>query len=59
MVAAVRRGASLRAVAERFRVSLWTVQTWVARAGDQRLDRVDWSDQPRGGRRENASTPAR
>ncbi|MDB5309369.1 MAG: hypothetical protein JWO38_3571, partial [Gemmataceae bacterium] len=32
MVAAVRRGASLRAVAEQFRVSLWTVQTWVARA---------------------------
>jgi hypothetical protein len=25
-----------------------TVQRWVARAGDQRLDRVDWSDRPCG-----------
>jgi hypothetical protein len=50
---------SLRSVAERFRVSLRTVQVWVARAGDQRLDRVDWSDRPRGGRRERASTPSR
>ncbi|MDB5309420.1 MAG: hypothetical protein JWO38_7416, partial [Gemmataceae bacterium] len=32
MVAAVRRGASLRSVAEQFRVSLRTVQIWVARA---------------------------
>jgi transposase-like protein len=44
MVEAVRAGDSLRQVADRFGVSLPTVQRWVARAGDQRLDRVDWSD---------------
>ena len=41
----VRQGASLRAVARRARVSLDTVQRWVARAEGQRLDRVDWTDQ--------------
>jgi len=46
MVAAVRRGASLRTVARRFRVSLLTVQRWVQRANGRRLDRVDWSDRP-------------
>ena len=46
MVAAVRRGAALRAVARQFRVSLLTVQRWVQRAGAQRLDRVDWGDRP-------------
>lgn len=46
MVAAVRRGTSLRAVARRFHVSLLTVQRWVQRAGRRRLDRVDWSDRP-------------
>lgn len=45
MVAAVHAGQSLRAVARSFRVSLRTVQRWVARAGQQRLDRVDWADQ--------------
>lgn len=45
MVAAVRRGASLRAVARRFHVSLQTVQRWVQRANGQRLDRVHWRDQ--------------
>jgi len=44
MVAAVRQGASQRAVARRFGVSLDTVQRWVWRAADQRLDRVDWTD---------------
>ncbi len=44
MVAAVRKGRSLRAVARHFRVSLSVVQRWVQRAGDQRLDRVDWTD---------------
>jgi hypothetical protein len=44
MVAAVQAGQSLRAVARTFRVSLPTVQRWVARAGRQRLDRVDWAD---------------
>lgn len=48
MVEAVRRGASLRAVARRFQVSLLTVQRWVQRARGCRLDRVDWSDRPAG-----------
>jgi len=48
MVEAVRAGDSLRQVAARFGVSLPTVQRWVARAGEQRLDRVDWSDRPCG-----------
>jgi len=50
MVAAVRAGASLRAVARRFAVSLRTVQVWVARARGQRLDRVEWRSRPRGRR---------
>lgn len=48
MVQAVRRGASLRQVADQFGVALATVQRWVARAADQRLDRVDWADRPCG-----------
>lgn len=56
MVSQVRRGVSLRAVAKACRVSLRTVQVWVARAGDERLDRVDWSDRPRGGRRAAQAT---
>jgi hypothetical protein len=58
MVAAARQGNSLRSVAKQFRVSLRTVQVWVARTKGQRLDRIDWSDQPRGGRREACSTSA-
>jgi hypothetical protein len=45
MVRAVRRGASLRAVARRFHVSPTTVQRWVERARGQRLDRIDLRDQ--------------
>lgn len=48
MVAAVRRKTPMREVARRFRVALSTVQLWVARAGDRRLDRVDWSDRTDG-----------
>jgi putative transposase len=48
MVEAVRRGVPLRQVADQFGVALRTVQRWVARAGDQRLDRVDWTDHPCG-----------
>lgn len=59
MVAAVRRGLSLRQAAKRFGVSLRTVQVWVARAAGQRLDRIDWLDRPRGGRRESCATPTR
>jgi len=36
----------LRAAARRARVSLHTVQRWVARAADTRLDRVVWTDRP-------------
>ena len=52
-------GSSPRKVAERLGVSLRTVQVRVARAGGQRPDRIDWSDRPRGGRREGSATPAR
>ena len=58
MVAAVRRGESLRAVARRFHVGLATVAHWVARAKGQRLDRVDWSDRSRAPRRTRRTTTA-
>src|SRR3954463_10892934 len=45
MVAAVRRGQSLRTVARQFGVGVATVAHWVERAKGLRLDRVDWSDQ--------------
>jgi len=51
MVSQVRCGVAQRVVARDCGVSLRTVQVWVARAGRARLDRVDWSDRPRGGRR--------
>jgi hypothetical protein len=44
MVAAVRKGRSLRWVARQFGVGVATVASWVKRAEGQRLDRVDWSD---------------
>jgi hypothetical protein len=47
MVAAVRRGQSQRSVARAYRVSLCQVQYWVRRAGDARLDRVDFDDRSR------------
>ena len=47
MVAAVRRGQSLRAVAGQFGVGVATVAYWVERAKGQRLDRIDWSDRSR------------
>ena len=40
-------------------MSLSTVQYWVRRAGNQRADRVDWDDAPRGGRRAARATPQR
>ena len=43
MVAEVRAGVSLRAVAHKFGVTLNTVQRWVARAGSEPLNQVDWS----------------
>jgi hypothetical protein len=47
MVAAVRRGQPLRAVAKKFGVGVATVAHWVERAKGQRLDRVDFSDRSR------------
>jgi putative transposase len=47
MIAAVRRGQSLRAVARAFAVGVATVAHWAERAKGQRLDRVDWSDRLR------------
>lgn len=51
MVALVQAGRSRRSVARAFHVSLATVQLWVARAGDQPLDDVDWSDRTSARRR--------
>ena len=51
MVSAVRHGASISEAARGFRVSRATVRFWVDRAGNRRLDRVDWSDRPSGRRR--------
>ena len=50
MVGEVRRGASRRAVAEKFGVSKSQVDRWVERAHGKRLDRVDWADRPLGPR---------
>ncbi len=58
MVAAVRSGSSLRSVARLFHVSLDTVQRWVERAGNRRLDRVVWSDAPDGPRQAHNRTDA-
>jgi transposase len=44
MVAAVRKGQSLRVVADQFGVGVATVALWAQRAKGQRLDRVEWSD---------------
>jgi hypothetical protein len=44
MVAAVRKGQSLRRVARQFGGGVATAASWVKRAEGQRLDRVDWSD---------------
>lgn len=44
MVAAVRQGQSLRAVARQFRVSAATVKFWFDRSRGKRLDRADFSD---------------
>lgn len=48
---AIRRGASVRKVAKRFGVAHSTAEHWVARAVDQRLDRVDFASRRRGPRR--------
>jgi transposase len=48
IVSFVSKGHSLRKAARRFAVSLCTVQRWVARAGDRRLDRLEFSDRSGG-----------
>jgi len=50
MVSAVRKGTSIRQAAKRFGVARATVQYWLSRAGDARLDRVDFGERPRGPR---------
>ena len=58
MVVAVRQGTTVRAVAKRFGVAHSVVQYWVARAADQRLDRIDFATRRRGPRRPaNKVTP--
>lgn len=41
----MRRGQSIRSVAQTFRVSKTTVERWVNHAKGKRLDRVDWNTQ--------------
>ena len=48
MVESVRRGVPMRAVARAHQVSLSTVQRWVSRASEERLDRATWEDRPSG-----------
>ena len=48
----------MRAVARRFRVSLWHVQRWVKRVDGQRLDRADFTDRPDGCQRSPRRTSA-
>jgi putative transposase len=59
MVAAVRQGLKVRAVARRFHVSRPTVDRWVQRAKGKRLDRVDFSDHPGGCHHAANRTPER
>ena len=58
MVAAVRRGASQRSVANEFGVTLGIVQRWVARAKGRRLDRADWTELPPNPKRTRRTKPA-
>jgi transposase len=51
MVAAVRRGRSLRAVARRFGVGVRTAASWVGRATGRRPHRVDGRDRCRAPKR--------
>ncbi|MDR2440335.1 MAG: hypothetical protein LBE12_13325, partial [Planctomycetaceae bacterium] len=44
MVRLVRDGQSRRSVVRQFNVSEKQVRYWCVRAGDHRLDRVDWTD---------------
>jgi hypothetical protein len=46
-------------VARRFQVSLALAHKWFHRAAGKRLDRVDWTDRPRGSPKPPQRTPAR
>ena len=48
MVEAVRRGKSFQRVANEYHVAKSTVEFWVKRAKDKRLDRTDWADRSAG-----------
>src|SRR5262249_43294647 len=58
MIRMVREGKSQRAVAQKFRVSLHTVQRWWARAKGLELDAVDWSERSHLAHRIANKTPA-
>ena len=47
----------MRSVARRFRVSLNTVQRWLQRAADERLDRVDWTNRSHAPRKPHRTAP--
>lgn len=59
MVELVREGWSLRQVARKCHVALCTVQRWVARAGDEALEEVEWSDRASGCRVSSRRTKSR
>jgi hypothetical protein len=46
IIAAVRKGESIRTVARHFNIGLATAYLLVQRAGKRRLDRVNWEDHP-------------
>ena len=46
MISEIRHGASQRQVAKRYGYSLSTIQYWIKRTKDQRLDRINWNDRP-------------
>ena len=48
----------MRTVARHFNCSDYTVRHWVRRAGNSRLDRVDWSDWPSGNPHPVRTSPA-
>lgn len=59
MVSLVRQGYAQRVVARRLGTSLSVVQHWLVRAGQQRLDRVDWWDHAAGPKQApNRTSPA-
>src|SRR5437667_2880488 len=58
MVAQVRAGVSMRAVARLHQVALFTVQWWVRRAEALSLEEVDWSNRSPLPARSSRTAPA-